>query len=149
MRTREIRELDYLYFERNAREGDVAECITVSPTISLRDHIRISKEQSIESYAFVDNEDNPIALYGLMQNNNLMVVWLLTTTLVEKHKLSFMKKAKKEVYRFFDKYGILWLITDSRYEQARKLNLWCGFREWGEPVFINDVEFRIYCFEGK
>lgn len=149
MRTREIRELDYLYFERNARKGDIAECITVSPTMSLRDHIRISKEQSIESYAYVDNEDNPIALYGLMQNSNLMVVWLLTTKLVEKHKLSFMKKTRKEVYRFFDKYGILWLITDNRYEQAKKLNLWCGFREWGEPVFINDVEFRIYCFEGK
>lgn len=44
MRTREIRELDYLYFERNAREGDVVECITVSPTMSLRDHIRISRE---------------------------------------------------------------------------------------------------------
>ena len=149
MRTREIKELDYLYFERNAREGDIAECIAVSPTNRLRDHIRISKEQSLESYAYVDDEDNPIALYGLMQNNNLMVVWLLTTTLVEKHKLSFMKKAKKEVYRFFDKYGILWLITDNRYEQAKQLNLWCGFREWGEPVFINDVEFRIYCFEGK
>ncbi|WP_428060255.1 hypothetical protein [Candidatus Avelusimicrobium stercoris] len=60
-----------------------------------------------------------------------------------------MKTTRKEVYRFFDKYGILWLITDNRYEQAKQLNLWCGFREWGEPVFINDVEFRIYCFEGK
>lgn len=148
MKTREIKESDIVYFGKNAREEDKAECLTVR-NIPLEEHIRIGKKESLECFSFVDDNDNPIALYGIVKNNDIYCVWLLTTKETEKHKLSFMKTTKKEVVRFYKKYGILWLMTDSRYERAIKLNLWCGFREWGEPVFINDVKFRIYRFDGE
>lgn len=148
MKIRQIKDSDSLYFEQHARKEDKAECVSVSD-VPLRDHIRISQEESIESFVYVDENDNPLALWGIMKRENIYSVWLLTTEGIEKHKLSFMKKAKSEVKRLYKKYGQLWLLTDTRYERAIKLNEWCGFKLYGEPVFINDVEFRIYRYIGE
>lgn len=147
MKLREIRESDFEFFAKYARAEDVAECLSVSNK-PLAEHIRIGKELSLESFALVDNKDRPCALYGLMRDaSGHYVPWLLTTVFVDKHKLSFMKQTQKEVRRWYQKYGKLWLLTDLRYEGAVKLNLWVGFKQLGKPILINSVKFGLFVYD--
>ena len=144
MKTRDIKPDDYEFFSKYARAEDVAECVSVSKK-PLSDHIRIGKEMSVESFALVDSKDRPCALYGLIvDKEGFSVPWLLTTVFIDKHKLSFMKQVKKEVRRWYQKYGTLWLLTDLRYKGAVNLNLWVGFKQVGKNVRINGVDFGIF-----
>lgn len=149
MRTRAIEDADCDFFAKYARAGDVAECLSVT-NLPLEEHIRIGRDNSQESYVYVDDNGNPCALYGIMlDKRGFNVPWLLTTVFVEKCKFSFMKEVHKVVKKWYKKYGTLWLLTDLRYERAIKLNLWVGFRMVGEPILVNGVRFGLFKYAGE
>lgn len=148
MKIRPITKEDELFFSKYARAEDVAECLSVS-RVPLKDHIRISREMSSESYCLVDDKNRPVALYGVIEREKFCSAWLLTTVFVEDHKLSFMKEVRSKVKKWYNKYGDLWLATDLRYERAIKLNYWAGFRRVGASVSINGVDFGIFKFSGS
>lgn len=148
MKIRAIKESDKSFFADYAREEDKAECLSVT-NIPLEERIRIGVENSVESYAFVDDYDNPCALFGLMRNEDANLCWLLTTILIEQHKKEYMKEVKKFVKEWYNKYGKLFVIVDIRYERAIKLIEWCKFKRNGDGIFINNFEFRIYKYAGE
>lgn len=145
MKIREIREEDAVFFSKYARAEDAAECMSVT-RLPLEEHIRVSKKNSIESYCLVDEKDRPIALYGLIKDNNFHYSWLLTTVFVEEHKLSFMKEVRNRVKKWYKEYGDLFVVTDLRYKRALQLNEWAGFKKVGHNVSINGVDFGIFRF---
>lgn len=148
MNIRAIKESDKSFFAEYAREEDKAECLSVT-NLPLEERIRIGVENSIESYAFVDDRDNPCALFGIMKHNDSGLCWLLTTILIEQHKKSYMKEVKRFVKEWYNKYGILFVIVDIRYDRAIKLIEWCRFKKYGDGVFINNYEFAIYVYAGE
>lgn len=148
MNIRAIKESDKSFFAEYAREEDKAECLSVT-NLPLEERIRVGVENSVESYAFVDERDNPCALFGVMRNKGASFCWLLTTILIEQHKKSYMKEVKRFVKEWYNKYGILFVIVDVRYERAIKLIEWCKFKRYGDSVYINSYEFRIYKYAGE
>lgn len=148
MRTRQIKEKDYEFFSKYARAEDVAECLSVSNK-PLADRIKFGKEVSLESFAFVDENDNACALYGIYETGGVYCVWLLTTVFIEEHKLSFMKRLLKVVKKWYKVYGKLNVLADLRYERAIKLINWAGFKRVGEAISINGVDFGLYRFYGE
>lgn len=148
MRIREIKEKDYEFFSDFARAEDVAECLSVSNK-PLSDRIKFGKEVSIESYAFVDENDRANALYGIYNVDGMYCVWLLTTVFIEEHKLSFMKTLSKVVKKWYKIYGKLYVLSDLRYERATKLIKWAGFEKVGDNITINGVDFGFYGFFGE
>lgn len=148
MRIREIKEKDYELFADFARAEDVAECLSVSNK-PLAERIKYGKECSVESYAFVDDNDRACALYGIYETCGVYCVWLLTTVFIEEHKLSFMKRLSKVVKKWYKVYGPLHVLTDLRYERAKKLINWAGFERVGENISINGVDFGLYRFSGE
>lgn len=148
MKVREIRTEDYDFFAKHARQADIDECLAVSK-MPLRDHIRVGVELSLESYCLVDNEDRPLALYGVIKDKECHYTWLLTTEFIEEHKLSFMKQVRKNVKIWYNKYGRLCVLTDLRYTRAVKLNEWAGFYQVGDAININGVDFGCFCYSGE
>ena len=148
MNIRQIKDTDYKYFSDNVRELDARECEAVSRRSPL-EQLKVGIESSIEHSVLADKDDNPIAFGGILKQGDITCIWLLTTNLVETNKKTFMKYTKSEVKRCFEKYGILWIATDLRYEQALKLNEWCGFKRHDSNVFINNFEFAIYKYDGE
>jgi len=145
MIVRELKEEDAVFFAKYARASDVAECSSVS-NIPLEEHIAIGKRHSLECYCLADESDRPVALFGIIKDENCYSVWLLTTVFVEEHKLSFMKNVRKWVKIWYNKYGPLYVITDLRYKRAVKLNEWAGFKRVGEAIKINGVDFGVFFF---
>lgn len=145
MKIREIKPGDAEFFSKYARVEDAAECMSVT-RLPLEEHIRVSQKNSIESYCFTDDKDRPLALYGIINDNNFYYSWLLTTVFVEDHKLSFMKEVRNRVKKWYNKYGPLFVVTDLRYKRALQLNEWAGFKKVGHNVSINGVDFGIFRF---
>lgn len=143
MKVRAIRKEDGLFFAKYARAEDAAECLSVS-RCPLEDHILKSYKNSVESYCMTDDENKPLALYGLLKEKDFYFVWLLTTVFIEEHKLSFMKLVRKTVKKWYNKYGPLFVLTDLRYKRAVKLNEWAGFQKVGHNININCVDFGLF-----
>lgn len=146
MKIRTICDSDCDFFAKYARAEDIAECLSVTK-LPLSEHIRIGRNNSVESYVLVDEQDRPCALYGIMlDDRGFNITWLLTTVFVEDHKLSFMKEVRNRVKKWYKEYGDLFVVTDLRYKRALKLNEWAGFKKVGHNVSINGVDFGIFRF---
>ena len=147
MKFRQIEQKDKEFFAKYSRAEDAAECMSVTK-LPLEEHIKIGVDNSIESYVWVDEQDRPCALFGLMQTVSGNLCWLLTTVFIEEHKKSYMKEVCNFVKSWYNRYGDLLVTVDMRYKRAVRLIEWAGFKKAMEPITINGIDFGVYRFSG-
>jgi hypothetical protein len=79
------------------------------------------------------------AVFGVAEHevstvlNPIHVVWLLTTDVIERYRLTFYKASRKVLPDLVKRYGTLFNLVDTRYTRAINWAYRIGFR-LGEPV---------------
>lgn len=92
---------------------------------------------------FLNNENQVLCMYGVIPiNETTGSIWLLGSTLIQKHKKSFLKNSRKEINKLHKKFSILTNYVDSRNSDHIDWLKWCGFKvDSQKPVPINNVDF--------
>jgi len=114
------------------RAKDVAEVAAVG--LSPHRALRASMRRAVWAKAAVAEDGNVIAMWGL--GGALMglqgIPWLLTTALVERVPLEFMRRAKAELGLMLEMYPVLVNHVDANYREATGFLRLLGFTI-GEP----------------
>jgi len=77
----------------------------------------------------VNERDEPVAMAGVVPSPDPMVgyIWMLATTEIEKHPISFLRLGIKEATIWQSQYPILTNCVDERNELHIKWLRWMGF----------------------
>ena len=116
----------------NMREADRLECwrLASDPLGALRKSRADSDSNAI---CLIDGE--PMAAYGLVTKRHPIIgyPWLLTTTLVEDYKRTFLEGSLKVIDAMLAKRPVLNAYVDVEHAQALRWAKWMGFA-WGEAI---------------
>jgi len=76
-----------------------------------------------------DENDIPVAMGGVCSTEEPLagLVWMLATTDIEKHKISFLRQSRDLVMGWHDRYPVLFNAVDERNELHIKWLRWLGF----------------------
>lgn len=118
---------DARYVGVRLREGDALECEMFG--VDGARAIDVGIEASIASECLIlDGE--PAAVYGL-QIDDLMAgtgqPWILTTEVVERHRIAYARAVRAMINRAFAMVDRLENVVDARYTRAIALLEWLGF----------------------
>jgi hypothetical protein len=86
------------------------------------------------------------ALYGLVKDDiisHVAVPWLLTSDVVERHRLTFLRIAKVVVDRWSEKNPVLVQMVDDQYEGAKIFLRALGFKIY--PPVPHGVARALFC----
>jgi hypothetical protein len=111
---------------RAADALEVKRSLGVSPEEALR--ISVSQSDSA-GLLYIDGE--PACAYGLAIPETagaVAVPWMLTTDVVEKHRLTFFRIAKVFIDSWAEKHPVLLQLVDVEYVAAQEFLKRCGFR---------------------
>lgn len=107
---------------------------------------------SSESYTVVFR-GLPVAMFGLVPDKNkegCALVWLLTSTEVEKIWIRFLKLSRKVIEGLRESYPVLYNYVDSRYEKSIKWIKWCGGEVFAPEAYgIEKLPFNYFVFGGR
>lgn len=85
-----------------------------------------------------DEDNNPVCMGGVVRVHPMAgCVWMLGTTDLEKHKLSFLRRSKPFIDEWHKKFPVLYNCVDERNQLHIKWLQWLGFvfirrhPEWG------------------
>lgn len=86
--------------------------------------------------AFVDGQ--PAAVFGGASNTFLgeTRLWMLTTSLVETHKIPLLRYSRRFVRSMFSAYGPVIGMCDVDFPESRAWLRWIGFKEIAEGDYI-------------
>lgn len=82
--------------------------------------------------------DKPAAMYGVMSETllGLSKIWLITTPLIEREPIAFLRNSRRITKDFYEKHGTLIGVVDPDFEKSRAWLEWCGFVEHRQGNFI-------------
>jgi len=127
----------------NIRQQDAVEAVRYgykTPAIA----IEASMIESEKCYAVV-LDDMPMALFGVIPFDvNSGWPWLVTSSLVEKHKRMFMSLSRMFVGRMICRYDHLAFAIDVDYERALRWARWCGFLLSEPTDLFNNGHMFVY-----
>ncbi len=113
------------------RPSDVAEVMAScghDPLKALWESIRIS-----DATWTLLLDGQPSAIFGVVSVEDGGVVWMLTSNLVDKHPVAFLRTCRPVVEALLTHYGRLFNYIDARYEVALRWAKWLGFTV-GHPL---------------
>jgi len=120
---------DCHYMAERLRPADAAEVYAAagaSPLSALVEGFETSEEPMVG----VTDDDTPVCMGGVgaVEGDPLAgCVWMLATTDIEKHKMSFLRRSKPWVEEWNKKYPVLFNCVDERNELHIKWLRWLGF----------------------
>lgn len=100
--------------------------------------------QSCQCQAMVDEEDRPLALFGVDIGG---VVWLLGSTRMRGYSLAFLRHSHHWVERLQAEHVVLWNFVDARNTLHIKWLEWCGFELRGETTDWGVSGLRFFRYE--
>ena len=83
-----------------------------------------------EDYCWIEysNDNQPILMYGIVPNeNNVGVIWMLSTQDITKEQVSFLRRAKEFIAEGSEKFSLLCNFVHSDNILAIKWLKWLGF----------------------
>lgn len=117
---------------RTMRAADVAE-VMASGGFLPEQAVRRSMNLSHAAWAALLG-DELLAVFGVIPvKDDGGIAWMLTSTAVDRHPLTFWRESKKVIAVLRDHYAFLRNMVDARYLQAASWAKRLGF-EVGEPV---------------
>lgn len=78
------------------------------------------------------------AVFGVARETLLgeVKIWMITTDLIEKHPIEFLRNSRRFTKSLFSAYGPLVGMVDSDFEKSRRWLRWIGFEEVRKGDFI-------------
>ena len=100
-------------------------------------------------YSILDDKNNTIAMYGVTKyNNDVCVIWLLASNLINEHKMYFLRNCKKYFYKMVKKYKIAINSVYFKNTLHIKWLKWLG-AVFSKPFKYNDVFFKNFYIQIK
>lgn len=122
------------------RQADIDEVLAScghEPLRALWESIRIS-----EASWTLMLDGQPAAILGTVPCPGGAIVWMLTSTLVERHPIAFLRLSRYVVEALLARYGALVNAIDARYETAIRWAKWLGFTVYPpEPFGVAGLPF--------
>jgi hypothetical protein len=83
-------------------------------------------------------DDRPAAMFGVIQETMLGLpkIWLITTPLIEREPISFLRWSRRFTKALYAAHGTLVGVVDSEFGTSRAWLRWCGFVEHRQGDFI-------------
>jgi hypothetical protein len=83
-------------------------------------------------------DDRPAAMYGVQSETMLgqQKIWVITTPLVEREPIAFLRNSRRILLEFYETYGTLIGMVDAEFERSCAWLKWCGFVETRRGRFI-------------
>lgn len=83
-------------------------------------------------------DDRPAAMYGVLSNTllGLPKIWVISTPLVEREPIAFLRNSRRILQEFYESYGTLIGMVDREFERSCAWLRWCGFVEFRQGEFI-------------
>jgi hypothetical protein len=153
MTTREAHEKDIEPLSVGLRDADKQEVAALerTPQQAIRDGI----ETSEYCHVIVDDEDNPVGIFGVGAHPldpEFGIIWMLCTPYIQREPMRFLRNTHRYIETLFEvgNYKILTNCTDARNTLHHKWILWCG----GEftdrvPLGANGEEFLQFVIKRK
>jgi hypothetical protein len=118
----------------NLREEDLAELLAAgspSALAALQAGVRHSKP----CLSIVDDQDTPVTMLGVVPSGdpNVGFIWLLSSDVLDKNKIKFLRHSKKWLPFFHARHPVLTNYVDARNDVHIKWLQWMGF------VFLRQV----------
>lgn len=134
MRFREGSFADGLTILANLRE---AQCATLR-RLAIDPVLLLQKALGSGESVTVLIDDQPAAMFGVQSETVLGVkkIWLITTDLVEREPIAFLRNSRRITKVFYANYGTLIGMVDKDFEQSAAWLRWCGFVEHRSGDFI-------------
>jgi len=133
------------------READKQE-IWASDNHTPEEALRSSFNLSTEKLTVVFNGE-PVAMFGIVPVTLLddrAIVWMLTTDLIEKVSVRFLKLSKKFINLLREKYGILFNFVDVRHKKSIDWLEWCGAKLFKPEIYgVERLPFHYFVFGGQ
>lgn len=79
-------------------------------------------------------DDIPAAIWGVYQDGALGAgkIWLVTSTLIDSHKMQFLRESKMFISKIKKDYGVLTGFVDDEFFISKKWMEWLGFDAVGK-----------------
>lgn len=142
-----VNEQHISFLAGHMRDGDVAEIavsLGVSPAQAIQSAIKKSRHSAT---ALADGE--PMAIFGVVTPTVMSSVaspWILSSSIVEKHKRAYMRMSKAMVEDWRKQYRVMQQLIDSRYHEAIKWVEWLGF-EAVDTYIVGAEKVPFYLYE--
>lgn len=83
-------------------------------------------------------DDEPAAIFGGYSETMLgeCRLWMLTTPLIEKNPIFFLRASRRFIKWMADTYGPVTGMVDSEFEKSRNWLRWLGFKEVQQGEYI-------------
>ncbi len=108
------------------RPEDAAEVLAscgFDPLRALRESVQVS-----DAAWTLLLDGQPAAVFGAVGvASGCGVVWMLTSTMVDRHPIAFLRLCRPVVEALLMHYGLLFNYVDARYEVALRWARWLGF----------------------
>lgn len=128
-----------------ARQADINE-LWSQCAMTLRDALRMSLELS--TIARVGRADGVAGVaYGVVdRREHGGQIWMVGTTLIDRHQRGFLENSRREVDEFRQCYDRLWNYVDVRNRRAVRWLEWLGFTLHG-PMAHGPFQRPFYFFD--
>jgi len=140
---KDIKNIQYIL--DNLRPDDVVEMKT-----EYGENWRIVVEEYSKIYDLkiaCDENGKPICMSGVVpEENNIGIVWLLTTKEIENHYQSFLNEAKTEIDMWSKEYEVLCNVVHKRNKKAIRWLKWLGFK-FDNPLNIQHKD-SLFFYKG-
>lgn len=83
-------------------------------------------------------DDEIAAVFGVARETLLgeVKIWMITTDLISKHPIEFLRKSRQFTKDLYSAYGPLIGMVDSNFEKSQRWLRWIGFEEVRKGDFI-------------
>jgi len=146
---RDVEEQDIKDLHNNLREADKQELLATT-SLNLYDVIKDSVELSTYAQAATFN-DELVCLWGVCPISMISrkgSPWMLSTSVIEKYPLAFLKRCKPVIEKFTDNYNYLENHVDVRNTVAIHWLKWLGFKfDEPKPWGIKGFDFQRFTME--
>ena len=108
------------------------EKLNIDPQVLLREALKGGPVVTV----LINNR--PAAMFGTISSTllGLTKVWVITTPLVEREPIAFLRWSRRFLQDLYAKHGTLIGMVDVEFERSRRWLQWCGFRTFRDGEFI-------------
>ena len=149
VRDSELSDIDAMHDRMRAEE--IAE-VWASYHMTPREALEASYKSSLVRLTFL-YKGEVAGMFGIRVDNLLAkdaVVWLLTTDLIHKMRIRFLKLSKYFIGYFLRLYPLIHNFVDDRNTACIRWLKWCGaFVSTPTRFGVDGLPFRYFMFEGE